>query len=71
MSQNISHKMDKRHLQEILIDQKEAFQSKTGLIKRSLPIDNYLHTVQVVVITGVRRCGKSSLMFFLVYGKTG
>ena len=57
--------MDKRHLKEILIDQKEAFQHKTGLIQRSLPLDNYLHTAQVVVITGVRRCGKSSLMFLI------
>jgi uncharacterized protein len=57
--------MDKRHLQEILIDQKEAFKNKTGLIKRDLQLDNYLKTGQVVVITGVRRCGKSSLMFLI------
>lgn len=57
--------MDKRHLQEILIDQKEAFQNKSGLIKRDLPLDNYLNTGQVVVITGVRRCGKSSLLFLI------
>lgn len=57
--------MDKRHLQEILIDQKEAFQNKTGLIQRDVQLDNYLNTGQVVVITGVRRCGKSSLMFLI------
>jgi predicted AAA+ superfamily ATPase len=57
--------MDKRHLQEILIDQKAVFQNKTGLIKRDLALDKYLNTAQVVVITGVRRCGKSSLMFLI------
>ena len=57
--------MDKRHLQEILIDQKEVFRNKTGIIKRDLPLDDYLNTGQVVVITGVRRCGKSSLLFLI------
>lgn len=57
--------MDKRHLQEVLIDQKELFQSKTGIIDRDLLLDKYLNTSQVVVITGIRRCGKSSLLFLL------
>ncbi len=57
--------MDKRHLQEILIDQKGIFQNKTGLIRRNLDLNPYLNTAQVVVITGVRRCGKSSLMFLI------
>jgi len=57
--------MDKRHLREILIDQKEAFLNRGGLIKRDKPLDVYLKTGQVVVITGVRRCGKSSLLFLI------
>lgn len=57
--------MDKRYLQQILIDQKAVFQNKTGLIKRDLALDKYLNTAQVVVITGVRRCGKSSLLFLI------
>jgi predicted AAA+ superfamily ATPase len=57
--------MDIRNLQEILVDQREAFQRKSGLIKRDLQLDNYLNTGQVVVITGVRRCGKSSLLFLI------
>ena len=52
-------------MQEILIDQKEVFRNKTGIIKRDLPLDDYLNTGQVVVITGVRRCGKSSLLFLI------
>lgn len=57
--------MDKRHLREVLVDQKEVFQNKSGIIKRDLPLDNYLNTSQIVVITGVRRCGKSSLLFLI------
>ncbi|MBN2766774.1 MAG: ATP-binding protein [Paludibacteraceae bacterium] len=57
--------MDKRHLQEVLIDQKAIFQNKTGIIDRDLLLDRYLNTSQVVVITGIRRCGKSSLLFLL------
>ena len=57
--------MEKNDLREILIDQKEAFQNKTGLIERDISLDMYLKTGQIVVITGVRRCGKSSLMFLI------
>jgi predicted AAA+ superfamily ATPase len=57
--------MNKKHLREVLIDQKEAFENQSGLIERDLPLDGYLKTRQVVVISGVRRCGKSSLMFLI------
>jgi len=57
--------MNKRDLQEVLMDQKEVFNNKTGLIQRDLSLDVYLKTNQVVVITGIRRCGKSSLMFLI------
>ena len=33
--------MDKRHLQEVLIDQKAIFQNKTGIIDRDLLLDRY------------------------------
>lgn len=54
--------MEKAHLREILIDQTEAFLNRTGLIERDLALTSYLDTSQVVVITGIRRCGKSSLL---------
>jgi predicted AAA+ superfamily ATPase len=57
--------MNKRDLQEVLIDQKEVFENRTGLIQRDLSLDVYLKTNQIVVITGIRRCGKSSLMFLI------
>lgn len=54
--------MKKQDLQAVLVDQKELFLQKTGLIERDIPLDSFLRTSQVGVITGVRRCGKSSLM---------
>lgn len=57
--------MNRLYLQQILIDQKEAFLNRKGLIQRDMHLDNYLRTKQIVVITGVRRCGKSSLMFLI------
>lgn len=54
--------MDKQVLQSIVIDQKELFSSRSDLIERDVVLDKYLTTNQVVVITGVRRCGKSSLL---------
>lgn len=57
--------MNRLYLRQILIDQKEAFLNRKGLIQRDIHLDNYLRTKQIVVITGVRRCGKSSLMFLI------
>lgn len=57
--------MDRLNLQQILIDQKETFLNRSGLIQRDIHLDNYLRTKQIVVISGVRRCGKSSLMFLI------
>ncbi|KAF0129000.1 MAG: hypothetical protein FD155_2825 [Bacteroidetes bacterium] len=54
--------MDKQVLQNIVIDQKELFSSRAGLIERDVMLDKFLTTNQVVVISGVRRCGKSSLL---------
>jgi len=57
--------MNKERLTEILLDQKETFAAKTGLIERDIPLEDALKTTLVVVITGVRRCGKSSLLFLI------
>lgn len=57
--------MDKERLKEIVLDQKEVFLSKDGLIERDIPLDPYINTSQIVVITGVRRCGKSSLLYLI------
>ena len=57
--------MNKERLTEILLDQKEVFFSKTGLIERDIPLEDAIKTSLVVIITGVRRCGKSSLLFLI------
>lgn len=55
--------MNKEKLIKILADQKEFFSRKRNLVERDIDIDSYLNTSQIVVISGVRRCGKSSLMY--------
>ncbi|RLD86004.1 MAG: ATP-binding protein [Bacteroidetes bacterium] len=57
--------MNKERLTEIFFDQKETFNAKKGLIDRAIDLSPYINTSQIVVITGVRRCGKSSLLFLL------
>lgn len=49
-------------IKQILIDQKESFEFGDHLIERDLDLSPYIKTKQVVVISGVRRCGKSSLL---------
>lgn len=57
--------MDKNLIRDILIDQKENFLGKTGLIDRDIQYDLYINTNQIVIISGVRRSGKSSLLFLI------
>lgn len=58
-------KMQSDILKQILIDQKVNFNRNRKLIERDLDLTSYLKTGQVVVITGVRRCGKSSLLYLI------
>lgn len=57
--------MNKDKLREVLIDQKDFFNSKKNLISRDIELGKYINTRQVVVISGIRRCGKSSLLFLI------
>lgn len=57
--------MQSDFLKQLLLDQKDNFNRKRQLIERDLDLTPYLKTRQVVVITGVRRCGKSSLMYLI------
>ena len=45
-----------------MFDQKDVFNRGKQLITRDLELDRYTSTKQVVVISGIRRCGKSSLL---------
>lgn len=57
--------MNKEFIREILLDQKEMFNNKHPFIERQMDLQPYLKTGQVVIISGVRRCGKSSLLFLI------
>lgn len=56
--------MEKNKLKELIIEHKQRFLSKKHLIKREsqTDIEKYIKQKEVVLITGVRRGGKSSLM---------
>jgi uncharacterized protein len=57
----ISHE----RLKEVMLDQKELFSRKKELIDRDIELDQYIGTKMVVIISGIRRCGKSSLLFLI------
>jgi len=49
-------------LEELVLSQKESFLSRDPGIPREIATEQFLTTGQIVVITGIRRCGKSTLM---------
>ena len=57
--------MDRDRLKEIMFDQKDVFNRGKQLITRDLELIEYTSTKQVVVISGIRRCGKSSLLYLI------
>ncbi|MCD6229677.1 MAG: ATP-binding protein [Candidatus Diapherotrites archaeon] len=57
--------MLKSRLKEIMLDQRESFFEKKELMQRDIGLKKYINTQQIVVITGIRRCGKSSLMYII------
>lgn len=61
---NMSY-MLKDRLKEIIFDQKESFNNKKQLIPRDIELEKYISTKQIVIISGIRRCGKSSLMYLI------
>ncbi len=57
--------MQKQRLQEIILDQRQYFFTEKELIPRDLPIERSIKSKQIVVISGIRRCGKSSLLYLI------
>ncbi len=59
--------MEKEKLKELIIGHKEKFLSRGGLVRRGIQdqIANYIPQREILIITGVRRSGKSSLMKLL------
>lgn len=56
--------MEKNKLRELVVEHKEGFLSRKGLIRREIQkdIERYIKHKEIILITGVRRGGKSSLM---------
>jgi len=49
-------------LEEIVNDQRESFHKKDSGIKRLIDSDRYIKTKQIVILSGIRRSGKSTLL---------
>jgi predicted AAA+ superfamily ATPase len=49
-------------LEELVLSQKETFLSRDPGIPREVTADRFTKTPAIVVITGIRRCGKSTLL---------
>jgi uncharacterized protein len=57
--------MNKERLKEIMFDQRDVFNQKKHLIDREIELEKFINTRQVVIISGIRRCGKSALLFLI------
>ncbi|MFA5416769.1 MAG: AAA family ATPase, partial [Methanoregula sp.] len=51
-----------KQLEDLIIDQKATFLSRDPGTKRSVNFERYCLHAQIVVISGIRRSGKSTLM---------
>ncbi len=54
--------MEKNKLKEVLQDQQALFDKRDDLIEREVSLKDYMKGNEIVIITGIRRCGKSSLL---------
>ncbi|MCL1932961.1 MAG: ATP-binding protein [Candidatus Azobacteroides sp.] len=54
--------MDLSALETVVFDQKELFAKEDTSVPRAIDYDNYIGTEQIVVISGIRRSGKSTLL---------
>jgi len=54
--------MEKEKLRQVIYDQQEFFSQKDELIEREISLEHYMKGNEIIIITGIRRCGKSSLL---------
>ena len=50
-------------LKQIYLDQREDFFCEKDFIKRDIILEPYLKSRQIILISGIRRCGKSTLLY--------
>jgi predicted AAA+ superfamily ATPase len=53
--------MDKTTVQQVIIEQRELFEVKKDYVERKVP-EEMISSEKIIVITGIRRCGKSTLL---------
>ncbi len=53
--------MDKETLKRMILEQKEIFEQEKRIVDRAFP-EKLLTTPKIIIITGIRRCGKSTLL---------
>lgn len=53
--------MEKNQLKEIIIEQKNTFEKDLNIVSREIS-QNAISSPKITVITGIRRCGKSTLL---------
>ncbi len=58
--------MDRITIEEVYLDQNEKITQKKDTILRDINIEKTIKTTQIVVISGVRRSGKSTLLLHLM-----
>lgn len=54
--------MEKSQLRQVIIDQQKSFRKVDDLVFRDIDLERYLRGNEIVIISGIRRCGKSSLL---------
>ena len=54
--------MEKDKLRQVIHDQQELFQQKDDLIDRDIELEKHIKGNEIIIISGIRRCGKSSLL---------
>jgi uncharacterized protein len=53
--------MEKTIIKQTILEQKELFEREEDIVKRTVP-EYLLQTPKIAVITGIRRCGKSTML---------
>ncbi|MHC1575860.1 MAG: ATP-binding protein [Methanosarcinaceae archaeon] len=54
--------MDRNKLRQVIIDQQLLFEREDCLVDRDIDMWQYLKGNEIIIISGIRRCGKSSLL---------
>jgi hypothetical protein len=59
--------MEKQQIKELIIEHKERFLGRGNLVRRDVQAEvaRYLLQREIIVVTGIRRSGKSSLLILL------